>query len=176
MLLIFNDGSTVLLHWAIIPLSLSLKTMPYCWKCDQSLIYFHCVIYHVLSWDSLLCFCFIATPLCCGFDSIHEHNLLLPRAIKLSWCCSALVHLSPLCPKSVCSQWPISCIVIIASAVQMIFHLPLGTWFSAFCLQVEVPRVEITIETNFDCFVFRLQTYLLDWVLKSVLQNRALNL
>lgn len=164
LLLIFNDGSAVLLHWAIIPLSLSFKTMSYCLQSDQSLIYFHFVIYHFLSRVSLLCFCFTATPLCYGFDSVHERNVLLPRAIKLSWC-SALVHLSPPCPKSLSSQWPISCIVIITSAVQMIFHLPLGTWFSAFCLQVEVHRVEITIETKFDCFVFRLQTYLLDWVL-----------
>lgn len=71
------------------------------------------VILFIISSLRLYLFLFYSTlgslqlPFPMDMTFIFEHNMLLPRVIKLYWCHSALVHLSPLCPKYMCSQWPI---------------------------------------------------------------------
>lgn len=154
--------------WEYSPFALSSYTSLSLWK--QCLTvwkatshWFIFILLSIISSHGVACFAFASLQLLFAMGLTVFMNITFCFLGLLS--CPDVVQLWFIwvhCVPNLCAvndQFP--CIVIITSAVQMIFHLPLGTWFSAFCLQAEVHRLEIIIETNFDCFVFRLQTYLL---------------
>lgn len=145
-------------------LYLSLSLWKQCltvWKATSHWFIF--ILLSIISSHGVACFAFASLQLLFAMGLTVFMNITFCFLGLLS--CPDVVQLWFIwvhCVPNLCAvndQFP--CIVIITSAVQMIFHLPLGTWFSAFCLQAEVHRLEIIIETNFDCFFFRLQTYLL---------------
>lgn len=96
------DDRIMIFLYRAITLSLPLKRMLYCLKSSHSLR-FYLVFPRVIA-----CFALgLLQLLYCGHSSFHERNVL-PGAMKLSCSHLALVHLSPPCPKYMCSQWPIS--------------------------------------------------------------------
>lgn len=138
--------------------------MSHCWKSGHSLRL--CLLFPLMI---RACFALGALKL---LLPVGIHNILVLRVVKLYRCFSALVHLSPLCSKYMCSQW-LTCTYF----HNCIWHL---NYFSVVCKQNtlnQVPGYWIIKKMDFDYFVIRLQKYLSgskSWSLssKSELWNR----
>lgn len=165
-----GDRIMIFLYCAI-TLSLPLKRMPYCLKSGHSLR-FYLVFPHVIACFALGLLQLLFTVATAVFMSVMCF-LELWSCPALTWLWFIWVHRVPnTC--AVNDQFP--CIVVIASAIQMAFQLPLVSRMHWVRFQVELHRLQATAETISTSLLLGYRDVVRLKLLKPVLQTRAQSL